>query len=176
MTRRTLRPRGAPDSSRRIQPTNNLRRRLRVALLAGLVGPASLACATRQASRAPAPVRAAERATVGDGVLTSRDVDRQHVSRIEELIRGRVAGVEVIPLANGDYTLRIRGTHSIYGSNEPLIVLDGMPLSGSVRDALRSINPADVARVEVLKDAASTSWYGSRGANGVIVITSKRRN
>jgi TonB-dependent SusC/RagA subfamily outer membrane receptor len=127
------------------------------------------------AAHAAAPERASEHAASSVGVLTTRDLAHQRVTRVEELIRGRVAGVQVLPLANGDYTLRIRGIHSIYGSNEPLIVLDGMPLrSSGVRGALNGINPADVARIEVLKDAAATAWYGVQGANGVIVITTKR--
>jgi TonB-dependent SusC/RagA subfamily outer membrane receptor len=99
------------------------------------------------------------------------------VSRVEELLRG-VAGLEVTPLPNGSYRLRIRGQRSIRGNpgdDDPLLVLDGIPVSsGSTSSALAAIAPRDVARIEVLKDAAATSAYGSRGANGVIVITTRR--
>ena len=99
------------------------------------------------------------------------------VSRVEELLRG-VAGLEVTPLPNGSYRLRIRGQRSIRdnpGDDDPLLVIDGIPVSSeSMSSVLAGIAPSDVARIEVLKDAAATSVYGSRGANGVIVITTKR--
>jgi TonB-dependent SusC/RagA subfamily outer membrane receptor len=153
--------------------------RARVApLLAGLALPAFLGCGPRAASPpSPAPERehAGKYATNAVGVVGSDDIDRQRVTRVEELIRGRVPGVEVLSLPNGDYSVRIRGAHSFYGSSEPLFVLDGMPLyAGGVRGALNGINPADVARIEVLKDAGSTAAYGVQGANGVILITTKR--
>ena len=99
------------------------------------------------------------------------------VSRVEDLLRG-VAGLEVTPLPNGSYRLRIRGQRSIRdnpGDDDPLLVIDGIPVSSaSMSSALAGLAPSDVARIEVLKDAAATSVYGSRGANGVIVITTKR--
>ena len=96
----------------------------------------------------------------------------QPAARLEELLIGRVAGVTVRQ-GPGGFSVRIRGTSSILGSNEPLYILDGMPYSPGP-DGLIAINPFDVASIEVLKDAASTSFYGVRGANGVIVITTKR--
>jgi len=97
------------------------------------------------------------------------------VSRVEELLRG-VPGLEVTALPNGSYQIRIRGHRSIRGNpgdDDPLIVIDGIP-SAAGAAALADIAPTDVARIEVLKDAGATSQYGSRGANGVIVITTKR--
>ena len=150
-----------------------VRRARVVALLAGVVGPASLACGPRPSAPPPAPLD--QHATSAVGVITEQDIARQRAIRVEELLRGRVAGVEVIEVPGGEFSIRIRGTHSIYGSNEPLIVVDGMPImSSGVRSALTGINPADVARIEVLKDAAATAFYGLRGANGVVVITTKR--
>lgn len=99
------------------------------------------------------------------------------VTRVEDLLLGRVPGLQMVPMSNGNYTLRIRGTRSLRGdaaADEPLLVIDGVPLSGSIGSALAGIAPRDVARIEVLKDAAATGIYGSRGANGVIVITTKR--
>jgi TonB-dependent SusC/RagA subfamily outer membrane receptor len=159
----------------------NVVRRARVALLAGALAPATLACGPRQSATPPSPTHTEERAgryaTNSVSVITTEDLDRQRVVRVEELIRGRVPGVEVIQRPNGDYTVRIRGVHSIYGSSEPLYVVDGMPIiSSGLRSALSGINPADIARIEVLKDAGSTAGYGSQGANGVILITTKRRN
>ncbi len=97
------------------------------------------------------------------------------VSRVEELLRG-VPGLEVTALANGAYQIRIRGHRSIRGNpgdDDPLIVIDGVPSSAGAA-ALADLAPNDVARIDVLKDAGATSQYGSRGANGVIVITTKR--
>ena len=88
----------------------------------------------------------------------------------------------------GGVSIRIRGSNSISGNNEPLIVLDGYPLPqggeasveglGSVRvvpsNTLSFLNPSDIQSVDVLKDAAATAIYGSRGANGVILITTKK--
>ena len=98
-----------------------------------------------------------------------------HVSRVEEMLRG-VPGLEVTRLADGNYQIRIRGQRSLRGStisDDPLIVIDGVPTSSGL-SALAGLAPRDIARIEVLKDAGPTSQYGSRGANGVIVITTKR--
>jgi len=97
------------------------------------------------------------------------------VTQVEELLRG-VPGLDVTRLPDGGYQLRIRGHRSIRGNpgdDDPLIVIDGIP-SAAGAAALADIAPTDVARIEVLKDAGATSQYGSRGANGVIVITTKR--
>ncbi|PYP13646.1 MAG: hypothetical protein DMD54_16190 [Gemmatimonadetes bacterium] len=99
------------------------------------------------------------------------------VTRVEEMLRG-VPGLEVTRLPDGNYRLRIRGQRSIRGNptdDNPLLVIDGIPIPNeSMSSMLADLSPGDVARIEVLKDAADTSMYGSRGANGVIVITTKR--
>jgi TonB-dependent starch-binding outer membrane protein SusC len=106
--------------------------------------------------------------------LTGEDLELLRVTRVEELIRDRIPGVQVTRLRNGDYSLRIRGTRSLIGNNEPLIVIDGMAVSTQVMsEALAGVAPADVVRIDVLKDAGSTAAYGSRGANGVIMITTR---
>lgn len=74
-------------------------------------------------------------------------------------------------MAGADGNIQIRGTASITASNEPLIVLDGVPFSGG---KLSDINTNDIESMDVLKDASSTAIYGSRGANGVIMITTKK--
>ena len=83
-------------------------------------------------------------------------------SNIYEYLRGRVAGL----IVNNDNSITIRGVSSIYGSNEPLILVDGIEMSD-----ISTIHPDDVKSVDVLKDPSVTSLYGSRGANGVILIT-----
>ncbi len=98
------------------------------------------------------------------------------VSRVEELIQGRIPGVHVVRLPNGDFSVRVRGAKTFgQGSDEPLYVVDGMPLmTTGLRNALMGIAPQDIARIDVLKDAGATAVYGSKGANGVILITTKR--
>ena len=107
--------------------------------------------------------------------LEEPELDRMRVGRIEEMLVGRVAGLEVVQLSGGDFSLRIRGRTTILGSDEPLVILDGMPLQqGGLSRSLAAISPSDVSRIEVLKDAGATAFYGIRGANGVILITTKR--
>lgn len=88
-------------------------------------------------------------------------------------LQGRAAGVDIVNNGNQIGTggeIRIRGNRSITGNNNPLIVVDGMVYGGSVND----INPENIASLDVLKDASATAIYGSRGSNGVIIITTKR--
>ena len=110
--------------------------------------------------------------TAPRNVLTAEQLSGVHVTRVEELIAGRLAGVHVQRTADG-FSIRIRGVRTILGEPEPLVVLDGQPLTQGARE-LALISPADVARIEVLKDAGSTAFYGMRGANGVLVITTRR--
>lgn len=95
------------------------------------------------------------------------------VANLQQALQGRAAGLEVQRTSNqpgGGAQIRIRGTRSISGSNDPLIILDGIPYEGTLND----INPDDLASIDILKDASSTAIYGSRGANGVLMITTKR--
>jgi TonB-dependent SusC/RagA subfamily outer membrane receptor len=97
----------------------------------------------------------------------------QNVVRVEELLVGRFPGVEVWRVPGG-LSVRIRGATTVMGSNEPLYVVDGMTIDPGPGGALVGLNPSDIASIEVLKDAGSTAMYGVRGANGVIVIKTKR--
>jgi TonB-dependent starch-binding outer membrane protein SusC len=110
------------------------------------------------------------------GAVATVDLSQaRQVARIEDLFAGRVAGVVAVRLPNGRLSVRIRGSHSMIANDEPLYVVDGLPISASNVDAvLAGIDPRDVARIDVLKDAGSTSMYGARGTSGVIVITTKR--
>lgn len=101
------------------------------------------------------------------------------VASVEQAMQGRMAGVQV-QLSSGQpgagISVRVRGPSSIAGGNEPLFVIDGVPQSsGDVRgtNTLSSINPNDIEAIEVLKDASATAIYGSRGANGVVMVTTK---
>lgn len=89
---------------------------------------------------------------------------------IFQMIQGRVAGVQVSPNGNGGYSVLIRGITSLTGSNEPLYLLDGMPVEA---DALSSINPCDVDNIDILK-GADAAIFGSRAATGVIAVLTKR--
>ena len=94
-------------------------------------------------------------------------------SNISQALQGRLPGVEISQTSTkpgATMQIRVRGTRSLTASNDPLIVLDGIPFPGSIGD----INPNDIKSVDILKDASATAIYGSRGANGVILITTNR--
>jgi TonB-linked SusC/RagA family outer membrane protein len=104
-------------------------------------------------------------------VVDSKSFKDQPITEVSEALQGRVSGVNVISdgTPGGTVKIRIRGSNSINKSNEPLYVVDGL-----VRESgLTGINTEDIASMQVLKDASSTAIYGSRGANGVIIITTK---
>jgi len=105
--------------------------------------------------------------------VTSKEIAELPVVNARQALQGRAAGVDVIQSGSqsgGGVTVRIRGRRSINASNDPLYVVDGIPLAGGIDD----INPQDIASLEVLKDASATAIYGSRGANGVVLVTTKR--
>ncbi|RZK86809.1 MAG: SusC/RagA family TonB-linked outer membrane protein, partial [Hymenobacter sp.] len=107
------------------------------------------------------------------GSITAEQVAETPIARTEQILQGRVSGVQVTQsnsAPGGGLTVRIRGINSISSGNDPLYVIDGFP---GVSD-LNSINPADIESIEVLKDASATAIYGSRGANGVVLVTTKR--
>ena len=114
--------------------------------------------------------------------VSSKDFNKGLVSSPEQLINGKVSGVQIMSnsgSASAGSTIRVRGGASLNASNDPLIVLDGVPLeqggiSGNSSNFLSMINPADIESMTVLKDASSTAIYGSRASNGVIIITTKK--
>ncbi len=115
------------------------------------------------------PSRTGGTTSAGYGVVAdTMDWKDMTPATVQDLLVARFPGVEVIGAGAGA-SVRVRGSTSLVGNNEPLYVVDGMPVSG-----VYGINPRDVARIEVLKDAGSTAAYGIRGANGVILITTKR--
>lgn len=148
-----------------------------------LLLPAALACAGQPAPPGP---EEADSVSIGYGArdadelassvvsVTAQETAGFHYTRVEEMIAARFPGVVVSRGAGGQYSIRIRGLNSILGSNDPLVVIDGVPTSPFASTAaLAGINPQDVQRIDVLKDAASASIYGARGASGVIIITTK---
>ena len=107
-------------------------------------------------------------------IVTAEDIDRQPGQPIEQVLMGRFPGVTVTRTADGGVAVRIRGTTSIRGSNEPLYVIDGVEIQAGPGGSLSGINPHDIASIEVVKDPAGEAMYGVRGANGVIIIKTKR--
>lgn len=113
-------------------------------------------------------------ATGAVGSVAMGEIEPGHFADMAEFLQGRVAGLQVIRMPSGDVSLRIRGAHqSLRNDAEPLLVIDQMPVA-NLALALRGLRPQQVERVEVLKDVASTSVYGTRGAHGVILIGTKR--
>jgi TonB-linked SusC/RagA family outer membrane protein len=105
--------------------------------------------------------------------VSAREIGELPVTNARQALQGRAAGVDVNQAGSKPGSapqIRIRGRRSFNASNDPLFVVDGIPLSGGIDD----INPNDIASMEVLKDASSTAIYGSRGANGVVIVTTKR--
>jgi len=110
----------------------------------------------------------------GSASVVGKDMlEKTSTSNVSQALQGKAAGVQVVsttgqPGANA--TIRVRGIGSLNGSSDPLYVVDGVPYSGH----LNSINSADIESITILKDAASTALYGSRAANGVVMITTKK--
>jgi TonB-linked SusC/RagA family outer membrane protein len=104
--------------------------------------------------------------------VKGKDLEDMQVPRIEQALQGRTSGVRITQgsgAPGSGSTIRIRGTSSIGGSN-PLFVVDGVVIGGGID----FLNPSDIESIEVLKDAASAAIYGARGANGVIIVTTKK--
>ncbi len=120
------------------------------------------------------------------GSVKVEEIQKNPVTSLDQSLQGRVAGVQVVQVSaqpGGTPLFRVRGGNSIYAGNEPLYVIDGMQVNASENmsylsapkvNALSSLNPNDIESIEILKDASATSIYGAKGANGVVLITTKR--
>lgn len=133
----------------------------------------------------------AKDATGAVNTVDSKSFNQGVISSPEQLFQGKAAGVQITSTSGepgAGVNIRIRGTSSVRGGNNPLFVVDGIPLSGgdvsgggqnlgrgssSAKNPLNFINPNDIASIDILKDASATAIYGSRGANGVVIITTK---
>jgi TonB-dependent SusC/RagA subfamily outer membrane receptor len=148
-------------------------RPLALTLLAGILLAGASACArtttTSQAEPQPGPQEGQPAATV-----VSREVEKRPHESIAQMLQGRTAGVQVLENPNGSISVRIRGAASFYANTEPLYVLDGVPYRPGPGGTLSGINPHDIESIMVLKYPSETAMYGVRGANGVIVIKTKR--
>jgi TonB-dependent SusC/RagA subfamily outer membrane receptor len=100
-----------------------------------------------------------------------------HYENMVDMIRGKVPGLEVIETSPGIFAFRIRGgVQSLQETmQEPLVIIDGMPQARRAGEVLMTLRPGDVASIDVLKDVSSTAVYGTRAANGVIVIKMVKR-
>lgn len=123
--------------------------------------------------------------------VTSKQITEMPITNIGQAMQGRVAGVDVAQSGSkpgSTPTIRVRGRRSFNAGNNPLYVVDGIPLTGDRNELLSTrpfdfvsggyedLNPNDVASLEILKDATATAIYGARGANGVVLVTTKRGN
>jgi len=109
------------------------------------------------------------------GTLTSADIDKSNSGEpIEKMLQDKFPGVLVSRTPDGRLVLNIRGMSSANASNEPLYVIDDIPMGSGPGGALVGVNPHDIETIKVLKDPAETARYGMRGANGVILITTKK--
>ena len=150
-----------------------LRRRLpaRLALLGAL---AVAGCVeTRPATTAETDAAVGADGDHDPNVVRAEDVRGRAIRRVQDMLRGQIAGVEVRETAEG-LVIRIRNATSFYASADPLFVIDGLPLAFGADGVLVGIAPEDIASIRVLKAASETAAYGMRGANGVVLIATKR--
>lgn len=121
--------------------------------------------------------------------LKTSDIDKGVNVSVDQMMQGRAPGVQIVQASaepGGGFNIRIRGSNSITAGNNPLYVIDGLPITNDVapnstvesntnpRNPLNALNPGDIESIDILKDASATAIYGSRGANGVIIITTKK--
>jgi TonB-dependent SusC/RagA subfamily outer membrane receptor len=149
-------------------PSLDRTRHFRVLALALLAAPLLGACSSStpaQTGTAPSPAA---------GVVTADQINQAPGESIEQQIMKRSPGVWVGKTSDGSIAVRIRGGSSLMGNNEPLYIVDGSPFAPGPNGALTGLNPQDIDTIKVLKDPAELTMYGVRGANGVIVVKTKR--
>lgn len=160
-------------------------RRLPMQLLLMSVSLAAACASNRSASpperrTAPVDLNARDMPRTADAAeerFARRDMPRAEAARygrMEELLAHRVPALDVRSRGGGRFVLAIRGRPALAGAASPLVVIDGVPFHHGGADHLAQLSPAEVRRIEVLKDVASTSAYGYHGANGVVVVTTRR--
>lgn len=133
-------------------------------LVGGVCAAALIGCASTAGSE-PAQPKAD---------LTSEDIGRTPDIPIEKALMAKVPGVWITRTADGGIAVRIRRSSTFNGRTDPLYIVDGIAFEPGPGGSLTAINPYEIASIRVLKDPADTAMYGVRGANGVIVITTKR--
>ena len=133
-----------------------------VSLLVGLAA----GCASGNARRQPS----------SSTTVTAEDIQGNPTQPIEQVLQAKVPGVWITRTPDGGIAVMLRGQSTIYGEQQPLYVIDGVPISPGPNGALTGVNPYDIESIQVLKDPADTAMYGIRGAHGVIVVKTKRTN
>jgi iron complex outermembrane receptor protein len=126
------------------------------------------ACSRRSTRHEPTPSSGLEGL-----VLTAADIEHSPGQTLEQLLLARVPGMTIERAADGHMFVRLRGTTTLMGEQEALVVVNGIALDSRVAGNLSAIHPRDINTVQVLRDAAATAAYGVRGSNGVIVIRTK---
>ena len=135
----------------------------RACLTVGLLVGLTAGCGSARAAR-PAPTQ----------TVTADDIARSPDQPIEKVLQSKVPGVWITRTPDGGIAVQLRGTSSFYGQQQPLYVIDGVPINPGPNGALTGVNPYDIESIQVLKDPADTAMYGMRGANGVIVVKTKK--
>ena len=157
--------RSSQPSSRRVA--------LFLTLLAAVLVGSLAACARSDSVSQTEPEAARAADTLTASALTSGEVKKRPQESVATLLQARTTGADVTVNPDGSISVRIRGAASFYSNTAPLYVVDGTPMEPDPRGVLTGINPHDIESIEVLKPPATTI-YGVRGANGVIVIKTKR--
>ena len=127
---------------------------------------AGCASHSRSAATSPKPSPA--------NTITADDIDHAPGLSLEQLLLSRIPGLSLTRASDGHFVIHVRGSSSLAGEEEPLFVVNGIPLSTPIGGNLASINPRDIEYIRVLRDAAETALYGLRGTNGVILIKLKQ--
>jgi TonB-dependent starch-binding outer membrane protein SusC len=139
----------------------------------GCIAVAMAACSSGKSAPETAS-RPEATAPANAATVKSATIEQSPKESVEKILEGRIAGVVVNRLSDGTIAVRIRGGSSFHGNNDPLYVLDGVPIEAGPNGSLSGVNPHDIESIKVLKSAAEVAIYGSRGANGVIVIKTKK--
>lgn len=146
-----------------------------LAILAAGCGTSGQAVSDHEEEQVAVGYGTQERSAV-TGAVSHVDADKEtrSIQHVEELLE-RVPGVYVEQTPGGGFNVLIRGATSLYGTNQPLYIVDGVPVTVDPGQGLYWLDPTDVKSIDVLKDASASAIYGSRGANGVIIIKTRRR-
>jgi TonB-dependent SusC/RagA subfamily outer membrane receptor len=132
------------------------------------------ACAMHKRDSAPPPPPPPPPAAQSSiTTITAEDIEHAPGLSLEQLLVTRVPGLSLSRAPDGHLVIHIRGTTTLLGDQEPLFIVNDLPLENPVGGNLSSINPRDIESIQVLRDAASTAMYGLRGSNGVIIIKMK---
>jgi len=142
--------------------------------LVGLFVGCLVACFAANATAQGRPHAGASASAAPRSVLTEEEIQRVPGRPLEQLLMDHFPGVLVARTNGGGISVRIRGASSFMASSEPLFLIDDVPMELETGASLRAINPHDIVYIEVVKDPAGTALYGVRGANGVIIIKTRR--